>query len=336
MNVIEKIVAFIMSIVAFISGLFGFGSSPDTSKGDFRVTSYIRGGYVQKEENLNFEDFDIITDVILFECATFNSKGEIEYDKERLETALSNIKKAIQNRDINITVNLIGPEGSCESDVWKEQMKVQSQEHNKAFASGVLEDNIVDFLKKYNFDGVHFDYEYPITDDAWEPYNNFLVSLNKKLGSYTLGVAAGDWNLKFTAEAIEAVDVFEIMLYDYVDENGKHSTYETTVQRIKRVESSSIPLNKVDMGLPFYSRPTDMSHYSLGYSECYEKIDENGWYHSSYLNKDFWFNTPDVIAKKTQYAKDNGYGGVMVWHYNCDLPSTHEASLLKAVGSIIK
>ena len=37
-------------------------------------------------------------------------------------------------------------------------------------------------LEKYEFDGVHFDYEYPLSLNAWHYYNSFLVSLDKKLG----------------------------------------------------------------------------------------------------------------------------------------------------------
>ena len=62
----------------------------------------------------------------------------------------------------------------------------------------------------------------------------------------------------------------------------------------------------------------------------------NGWYHCDNTNKDFWFNTPEVIEAKTEYAINNGFGGVMIWHYNCDLPSTHEDSLLRAVDRAIK
>lgn len=216
-------------------------------------------------------------------------------------------------------------------------MEAQSAEHNKAFTGGVLEDNIIAVLDMYDFDGVHFDYEYPISLKAWYYYNNFLVSLDKKLGDeYSLGVAGNDWNIKFSTKAVDAIDSFEVMLYDMNDENGKHSTYEDTVKAVRKVGFCGIPLEKVNIGLPFYSRPTDMSTYWYGYSGCYESIDENGWYHCESINKDFWFNTPDVIEEKTEYAINNGYGGVMIWHYNCDLPSSHEDSLLRAVGNAVE
>ncbi len=302
---------------------------------DFKVVAYIRGDYVQTEDSLNSADFDIITNVIVFECASFDSEGQVILEEEKLNTVLNNIHKAIGDRDVKITLNLLGPSGKTESETWEEQMEAQSDEHNKAFKSGVLEKNIVAVLDEYDFDGVHFDYEYPLSNKAWRNYNKFLVSLDKELGDYTLGVAFVDWNIRFSKNAQKAVDSFELMAYDFVDENGKHATYEDTVKILENTDFGGIPREKINVGLPFYSRPTDMDAYWYGYNGCYENIDEKGWYHCPETDKDFWFNTPDVIEKKTEYAINNGYGGVMVWHYNCDLPSTEEGSLSRGIGKAI-
>jgi len=334
---LSQVTAFFTAIILVITNFFGINiDMRDKKVDDFKVTTYIRGDYVQSPESLYPEDFDIVTDVILFECASFNAEGEIVYDEEKLETALGNIRNAIGDRDVNITLNLLGPWGITDSDVWEEQMEAQSVEHNKAFTSGVLEDNIIEILDKYDFDGVHFDYEYPISNNAWKHYNKFLVSLDKILGDYTLGVAGNSWNIKFTTAAIAAIDTFEIMSYDMIDSEGRHATYEDTVKLVQNVGIYGMPYEKVNVGLAFYSRPTDMSTYWYGYNGCYDGIDENGWYHCNDIDKDFWFNTPDVIAAKTDYAVNHGFGGVMIWHYNCDLPSTHEDSLLRAVGETVE
>ncbi len=302
---------------------------------NFKVVAYIRGDYVQTEDSLCAEDFDIITDVILFECASFNNKGEVICEEQKLGTALKNIRKAIGGRNVRITVNLLGPAGAIDSTDWEEQMEAQSVEHNKAFKSGILEDNIVSFLEKHNFDGVHFDYEYPLSSKAWYYYNSFLVSLDKELGDYTLGVAGVDWNIRFSKKAEEAIDSFELMSYDFVDDKGKHATFEDTVKLVENADFGGIAREKIRIGIPFYSRPTDMAAYWYGYDSCYEKIDDNGWYHCEDTNKDFWFNTSEVVEKKTAYAINTGYGGVMVWHYNCDIPSTNDDSLFRAIGSAV-
>ena len=333
---LSQITAFFTAIILVVTNFFGIDiDMSDKKVDDFKVTTYIRGEYVQSPDSIHAEDFDIVTDVILFECASFNAEGEVICNEPVLSTALGNIRNAIGDRDVNITLNLLGPWGITDSDVWEEQMEAQSIEHNKAFTSGVLEDNIIEVLEKYDFDGVHFDYEYPLSNNAWKHYNKFLVSLDKKLGDYTLGVAGNAWNIKFSTAAIAAIDSFEVMLYDMIDDEGRHATYEDTISAAASIGIYGMPLDKVNIGLAFYSRPTDMSAYWYGYNGCYETMTADGWYHCNDTDKDFWFNTPDVIAAKTDYAINHGYGGVMIWHYNCDLPSTHEASLLRAVSETV-
>ncbi|MBR5232818.1 MAG: glycoside hydrolase family 18 protein [Clostridia bacterium] len=334
---LSQVTAFFTAIILVVTNFLGINiDMSDKKVDDFKVTTYIRGEYVQSPDSLYPEDFDIVTDVILFECASFNAEGEVICNEPVLSTALDNIRDVIGDRDVNITLNLIGPWGITDSDIWEEQMEAQSIEHNKAFTSGVLEDNIIEVLEKYGFDGVHFDYEYPLSDNAWKHYNKFLVSLDKKLGDYTLGVAGNAWNIKFSTAAIAAIDSFEVMLYDMIDDEGRHATYEDTISAAASIGIYGMPLDKVNIGLAFYSRPTDMSAYWYGYNGCYDGIDENGWYHCDETDKDFWFNTPDVIAAKTDYAIKHTFGGVMIWHYNCDLPSSHEDSLLRAVGDTVK
>lgn len=334
----KRVIAFFVSLITVVTNFLGMNVNLKEEKADdFKVTTYIRGDVLMYWGGSVYEkDFDIITDAIIFECATFNNKGEVEYDDEKMETVLSMVRGAIGDRDVHLTLNLIGPGSVTDSDVWEDQMESQSDEHNKAFTSGVLEDNIIEVLDKYGFDGVHFDYEYPISLKAWHYYNEFLVSLDKKLGDYTLGVAGNAWNIKFTNAAVEAIDTFELMSYDINDEQGKHATYEDTVEQAQQLGIRGMLPEKVNIGLAFYSRPTDMSAYWYGYNGCYENMTEDGWYHCEETGKDFWFNTPDVVQQKTEYAINNGYGGVMMWHYNCDLPSTHEDSLLRAVGTAVQ
>lgn len=333
---IERIVAFFSSLAIIFANLFGLGGSFTPEKVEkFRVTTYVIATQSYFEGNLHPEDFDIITDAILFGCARFDSEGNIECDTDTLETSLRNLRNAIGDRDVSISINLLGPAGHTDSTVWEDQMEAQSKEHNKAFTSGVLEDNVVALLDKYDFDGVHFDYEYPLSLSAWRYYNDFLVSLDKKLGSRTLGVAGSDWNMKFSSKAIEAIDTFELMLYDMNDENGRHSTYEDMVKGAQKTGLYGMPLEKTNIGLPFYSRPSDLAAYWYSYKDFYGSLDENGWYHCDNVNKDFWFNTPEVIEKKTDFAINNGFGGVMIWNYNCDLPSSHSESLLRAIGKSV-
>ncbi len=334
---LKSIIAFMTAVVSLITGFLGVDMKPDDGIDEpFRVKSYIVCDRIQDPSSLCSEDFDIITDVILFGVATFDNKGNVTVDRKTLETALYNLKTVVGDREIEYTLNFLGPGSTSSSSDWYEQMESMGKEHNKAFRSPKLKKNIIEVLEEYDFDGVHFDYEYPVTNGAWFAYNNFLVSLGSMLGDdYTLNVAASDWCLQYSDLAVEFVDSFELMMYDVFDEEGKHATFDTVATRSQWIKDSNIPLEKITFGLPFYARPTDGDGYWYGYNSYVHLLDENGFYTDENIGKTFWFNTPDVIAQKTQFAIDEGYAGVMIWHYSCDLPSNDDRSLLRAIGQTL-
>lgn len=331
---IKRLVVFFTAVLTIVTSFLGLGNEKNNKLDSFRVTSYVVADYVQDINILHSEDFDIITDVIVFGTATFDNEGNVTVKEQSLEKALSNLRQVIGERDIHMTLNILGPGGQTDSAVWEDQMEAQSDEHNKAFASGILEDNIIAVLDKYDLDGVHFDYEHPLSMKAWNKFNKFLVSMGKKLGERTLGVALCEWNLKLSNQALKYVDTVEVMLYDIYDAEGKHSTTETVKENSKNIGLSGIPYEKVNIGLPFYARPTDHGAYWYSYNGYADVID-NGWYTDENIGKTFWFNTPDVIAEKTEFAIKGGYGGVMIWHYTCDFPSSKEASLLGSIGRVV-
>lgn len=336
MILLERMIAIVTALISFIGSFLGINLNLIDKKVDkFDVSSYVISDAIQSKDALLSEDFDIVTNAILFGCATFDNEGNVIIEKQELETALSNLREAIGDRDVKITLNLLGPGGHTDSEVWEDQMEALSNEHNKAFTSGVLEENIIAVLDEYGFDGVHFDYEYPLSTKAWFYFNNFLVSLKLKLGDYTLGVAVSDWNVKLSTLALKCVDYIELMLYDLYDAEGRHATFETVTEKASKARLTGLPMEKVRFGLPVYSRPTDQAGYWYGYKDYYNQLDSDGWYYDANIDKRFWFNTPDVIEKKTNYAITEGYGGVMLWSYTYDLHSDNEMSLLGAVGKAI-
>ena len=102
-----SVVAFFTSLATIVTSFLGFDiGSKEKQVENFKVTTYIRGDYIQEENSLYSEDFDIVTDVILFECASFDNNGNVVYEKDKLETALKNIRNAIGERDVIETVNI--------------------------------------------------------------------------------------------------------------------------------------------------------------------------------------------------------------------------------------
>ncbi len=329
---LKRIVAVITAIITTVMSLMGINIAKPVD--DFRVTTYIVADRIIDKSALCSEDFDIITNAIIFGCATFDRNGNVTVNEDILIPALKNLREVIGNRDVTITLNVLGPSYTTDSTDWNEQMASLALEHNAAFTSGKLADNLINVLDKYDFDGIHFDYEYPISADAWNIFSSFLVELDSKLGKKKLGIAVADWDFKISTAAIEAVDYFELMQYDLYDDDGRHAPFDESTKRSFKATLRGIPPEKINFGLPFYARPTDSDAYWYDYKGYYDKLDENNYYTDLNINKTFWFNTPNIIAEKTQFAVDTGYGGVMIWHYTCDLPSTHPDSLLRAIGTV--
>lgn len=328
----QRICAFLTALFSIVSGYIGidipFGKECDT----FRVTAYVVASSAQSEDAFVNEDFDVITNVIIFGCGTFDTDGSVTVDEPLLTGVLSNLKKAAADKNITVTLNLLGPQRYGDKTDYYEQMEYQASLHNEAFSSGVLEDNVIDTVEKYCLDGVHFDYEYPVSKNAWREFNKFLVNLRKKMpDKMKLGVAVSTWDMGLNTKAMAAVDYIELMLYDNYDEKGRHSTAEICFKQAKDFALKGVPLKKVNFGLPFYARPTDSGAYWHPYSIYCDRLDENGFFYDESIDKTFWFNTPEVIAEKTQFAKKNGFGGVMIWHYTCDTHIGNPNSLLEAI-----
>ncbi len=332
--ILQRILAFFMASLSFAASMFGFEVPLGKKTEAFRVTSYVVAENITADSFYK-EDLSIITNIILFGCAGFDTDGSITVNEKTLEKALGIINAAKENREIIITINLTGPQRYGDSDIYTEQMAYQAALHTEAFRSGVLEENIKKLIDNYKLDGVHFDYEYPITHDAWKAFNKFLVSLRKEIPDKKLGVAVSDWDIGLNTKAYKAVDYIELMLYDNYDADGRHATAEICKSYARNCALNGIPLDKVNFGLPFYARPTDRGAYWYAYNGYYDKLDENGFYYDKATDKTFWFNTPDVIEDKTDFAINNGFGGVMIWHYTCDLPSGNKSSLLRAVNTAI-
>lgn len=301
------------------------------NKEDFRVTAYMVGDRFLNPDEIDYSHFDQVMDFIFISMADFNTNGEIILN-ENFDTAYNNIAPYIPE-DADFYVNILGPKSDIQTDDWNEQMAEQGKLHTQAFQSGVLEKNIKALLDKYGFDGVYFDYEYPIDRDNWDSFNKFIVSLDSYLGDdYKIGMALSDWDLKQSEEAMAATDFVEIMAYDSWDKKGNHAPYENAEKSIEALLKKGYDRSKLTLGLPFYARPTTEEAYWYDYKSYCDKIDENGLYtDSGETGLTFSFNTYDLIKQKTELAVKCGLGGVMVWHYSCDAPADNPKSLFNAV-----
>ena len=306
-------------------------SRPAYDDGGFRVTAYVTVGSLENPKAFDASHLSDVTDIILIGDARFDNAGTVSAGGSFV-TAVKNIRELTKKLPVRVHASLSGPGSVTDSPDWEQQMNSMAKEHKKAFDSGVLEDNILAFLEKYELDGVFFDYEYPISPTAKKQFGQFLVSLRQKLGQdYALGMAVAGWCADFPADAVEAVDMVELMSYDLWDDDGMHATVKIAQNDAKKLLDLGYPAEKIDLGIPFYARPTTHEGVWYGYGSFYDQLDGDGLYYENSTGLIHSFNTPDMVYEKTAWAIGQGLGGVMVWHYTCDVPADNEYSLFKSI-----
>lgn len=307
---------------------------------DFRVTAYGIVQTILDPDNVDPKHFEVITDFIFFESAVFDKNGDIKFNdkeyngeiidgREALKIAINNVK-AVAGDDIKLYLNLFGPDG--EGEISKEDMHTATfEEHSEKIAL-----QIRDILNEFDLDGVYFDYEHPTKPASWKAYSDFLLTVDKTIGDKKIGMAIGAWGGSVTAEAKKAVDYVEIMGYDGNDKDGYHASFASGGGALvfDFAVSKGYDLSKCTLGMPFYSREVGGGERSMGYSGYYDKT---GKYNNLYYDNGvaFYGNSYQMIYDKTAAAYDCGAGGVMVWHYACDIPGDEELSLFNAIGNAI-
>lgn len=330
----KRFLAVMLSIV-LVAGIFGACSSTPQTKvdaKDFRVVAYIAVESLEDTSSFNVEHIKEVTDIIFIGAVDYDEKGII-HKKDNYQKGLEFIRSVIGENDVNLYVSIGGPGSQSDSDDWYEQMADLAQRNNNSFRSGVLENNILALLKEDGYDGVFFDYEYAIKKKYWKVYNDFIVSLDNTLGDdYKIGMALAGWDLGQNKAAREATDFIELMSYDLWDDDGTHASIEVMQNDIKACKKAGYDMSKIDMGVPFYARPTDHGGYWYDYYAWYDKLDDKGFVDDKETGLTFSFNTYDTIKQKTSIAMENGCGGMMIWHWACDVEYGNEKSLFKAIN----
>lgn len=312
---------------------------------DFRVTSYLVCQWFYGNRNIEIDKINSITDIILFGVARFDENGnvylqDLDINGEKVsgdkifKNIIADIKKA--NPQINIHCNILGPDGTDAED--KERL------HSQAFIENdnLFIKNILNLLEVYDFDGIFFDYEYPYSKKSIKDYSDFIVQLDTYMDDYILGAALSNWNCNISKKAVNALDRVEIMAYDDMSVFNSHAEFASSggVLAIKDFEKRGFDLTKCDLGLPFYGRTHNGDEAWPSYANIAPDLENNPFKNTipkSYLTGVTdgsivtSFNGVQMIRDKTAFANDYGLGGVMVWHFTCDVPYEDDLSLFKAI-----
>ena len=328
MHYFTKIISCFMALVLSLFGVTGFTISERAAA--LRVTAYLVVSTAEQMEAVDASHFADVTDIILFSAARFDAQGVITLSPD-LDRMLEILREKTGDNDPRVHLNFFGP-GATEGETWEDQMRSQAEQLKKAFDSGILEQGIKDVLEEYGFDGFSFDYEYPVEKAHRDNFGNFILSLDKTLGDdYSIVCAMMPFASEYSRRVIRAIDMVELMCYDVWESDGTHSSLGNAQSLVKDMLKLGYKRSQIDMGIPFYARPTTHEAIWYDYANYWDKIDENGFAPDEANGVIASFNTQEVVYEKTEWAIKQGLGGVMVWHYNCDVPADNDISLLNAV-----
>jgi chitinase len=198
--------------------------------------------------------------------------------------------------------------------------------------------NIMDFVEKYNLDGIDMDWEYPDADSpSVEHYVALMHELAGELHSQKKQLSAavvslGEKGFGIKKGVFNDVDWLNIMAYD--NDNGiatkPHSPYELAEKSLDYwLNERKLPAEKAILGLPFYGKP-----YQKNQSTDYKDLLAAGAKPNEDSFKNILYNGTETIKKKVQLAQKLNCGGVMIWEITAD--SKDGNSLVKAINSAMK
>lgn len=210
---------------------------------------------------------------------------------------------------------------------------------------GMLINNFVNEVIKYNLDGIDVDLE---GSDIGEEYEKFVVELaqtfraKNKLVTSAIAVYYKD---QLTDRALAQYDFVNVMSYDRTgpwrpEKPGPHSTYDHAAEDLSYFGiERKIPAEKMTLGVPFYGYgygpELTSKAISMNYKEIVstfkgaEKADE--WKMPD--GKILYYNGIPTIIRKTQLAKEKA-SGIMIWQVLGDAKGSK--SLLKAINKAAK
>jgi chitinase len=268
-------------------------------------------GYLPDYRQLSREWGSCLTDIIYFSA---EPRADGRLDTGRLNQAtLQGLRRMKRDYGLRILISIGGWERSAGFGPM-----VVNPAARRAFLNQLLAYSLDNEL-----DGADFDWEFPENADQFKGYVALLTEMRAAFRQHNLLVSVTlspmqNVNLK----PFEIADRVQVMSYD---RGPRHSTYDQAVQDLALFVDGGIPADKLILGLPFYGRDIADPNSAHTYQEITDRyqpspgLDEAGG---------IYFNGIATIQKKTCYARQRGFSGVMIWELGQDTAGA--GSLLQA------
>lgn len=250
------------------------------------------------------EQLDMLTHVMVFQILP-NSDGSL--DDGAVLRNLDEFVERAHSKNVKVSIAVGG---------WVNDISPNHTEYASAVSSKnrkIFVNNIVDFVKEYNLDGVDIDWEFPQGKTQWNDFiallNDLKLALPNKRISCALQTATPN-NSNFPGDVRSKIwtvaDAIHLMTYDNSSQWTDWPTHSDAGKSNELIDDwanwgkdqPNFDKRKLVVGCAFYPK--------------YETPGDN----------------PESLAEKVNHCYDNGYGGVMIWELSDDLPDN---TLLTAI-----
>ena len=126
----------------------------------------------------------------------------------------------------------------------------------------VFVDNLVRLLTEYDLDGVDMDWEYPLPGDSAENFVLLSQELREAFPDKLLTTAVVSYGATgegMLPETFLLYDTINVMTYD----GAEHGTMQQFNDGLAYWQERGVPAEKLVMGVPFYSRPSEVPYRKI-------------------------------------------------------------------------
>ena len=269
-----------------------------------------------------------ITDIVLIGDVRFQRSGALSYDEPTLTREMGALREMIGDRRVRIWCCVLNP--------LKKNGKLSNPDSVYAIRRNldVLIQNITALCGRYGFDGIDFDWEFPLLPHAWHAHGELLIRLGEELHrrGLLLSAAFGPWGIQLNRRARESLDFVNVMAYDWPKNWRKNHAEFYTCHYFSACYflKKGFPKERLLLGIPFYGNTCgggklDQRDYS-GF-----EIQRRGQNTGSHKGRTYYFNGSHLIYSKCAYNRDMGFAGTMVWCGKADLAEDGGLSLFCAM-----